>query len=1328
MVGRVNGEPLAQVTLAIGGAETRTDQTGRFLLPGIPTGRQGLLIDGSTANTRGRTYGSFFPGVDIAAGATTVLPWTVWMPLIDMAHAVPLPVPTAGPLVVTSPRIPGLEVHIPGNVILQTSEGPLTVMALTRLSVEQPPFPVPDGATFLWTPQTHGALVTRPDGTPSAVGVRFILPNIDGFPAGRRVALQGYSVTKGWYVYGHGTVSADGKQIVPDPGVQFQRVTCIFLATTPTWEARIPGGDTFGDPVDVGTGLFTMEKTDLVLPDVLPIVLQRQHRSGDAGIGLFGKGQADLYAMTLTADHPTYSVVTLVLGDGARIRFDVTTNPTGALDTRVWEHTTTPTAWQKAKVIYQGTATDRWLVTRKDGTQYEFSGHGGSYLLALRDPRGNQLTIERVFWPPAPGDWGKYSRWPLRIISPNGRIMQFTTDTTTWGEERITQATDLTTGRTVSYTYDASKRLSSVTDAGSGVTEYTYDGTSQRIATIKDPRNITWLTNTYDANGRVTLQTSADSTTWQFAYTLDGSGKVTQTDATDPRGNVRRLTFNGAGRVLTSTRAYGTGIAQTTSYTRDATTHLPTRITDALGRNTDFTYDSKGNVLTVTRLAGTGNAVTTTYTYTSAFNQIATITDPLSHTTTFTYDGAGNLTSVTNALSQASSFTYDARGKVLTAADPLNQTSTYAYLQGDLYTVTSPLGHTTTRFTDAAGRVLGVTDPLGRSTRYTWDNLNQLTKITDPLGGETQFSYDGNGNLLSLTDARSNATSYTYSNMDRVATRTDPLTHAESYAYDNSGNLTSHTDRKSQVTGRTYDALDRLTQVTFQGGATIAYTWDAGNRVTQLVDSVNGTITSTWDDLDRLTQEVTPSGTISYTYDAADRRATMTVAGQTAISYTYDNADRLTQIAQGGTTVGIAYDAAGRRTSLTSPNGVVTEYSYDAASRLVGQTFKNGGTTLGTLTYGYDASGSRISTGGTWARTGLPSAVTSATYNAANQQTVFGGISQTFDLNGNTTSDGMNTYTWDVRNQLASLSGGVSASFAYDGLGRRQSKTISSTQTKFHYDGLTPVQELDSGGTVTANFLTGLGIDEYLAHTAGGSTRTHLTDILGSTVAELDGSVTTQAEYTYEPFGKTAISGSSGNPFQYTGREEDGTGLYYYRARYYHTDLQRFISEDPIEFESGDTNLYAYVENSPLRYVDPLGLDKQDRSCLRLPDYISANVNVAIPTPWTGTLLGWSGVVALDRHGGIYWSPVGASAGKALTGVAGNLTGSWLNQCAKPTEGQLENFLTAHGFSVGGGFIGGGGVAYTPGAGTATQLGLYSPQVGGSYNYSWKLRTTRLRW
>lgn len=73
---------------------------------------------------------------------------------------------------------------------------------------------------------------------------------------------------------------------------------------------------------------------------------------------------------------------------------------------------------------------------------------------------------------------------------------------------------------------------------------------------------------------------------------------------------------------------------------------------------------------------------------------------------------------------------------------------------------------------------------------------------------------------------------------------------------------------------------------------------------------------------------------------------------------------------------------------------------------------------------------------------------------------------------------------------------------------------------------------------------------------------------------------------------ETSVSGpASTNPHQFTGRENDATGLYYYRARYYHPTLQRFIAEDPIGFLGGDVNLYAYVRNAPLVLLDPLGLD-----------------------------------------------------------------------------------------------------------------------------------------
>jgi RHS repeat-associated protein len=375
---------------------------------------------------------------------------------------------------------------------------------------------------------------------------------------------------------------------------------------------------------------------------------------------------------------------------------------------------------------------------------------------------------------------------------------------------------------------------------------------------------------------------------------------------------------------------------------------------------------------------------------------------------------------------------------------------------------------------------------------------------------------------------------------------------------------------------------------------TTTYAYDHGNNLLQIVDSLSGTITRTYDNLNRLTAETTPQGSVSYTYDAANRRTAMTVNGQSSITYTYDDANRLTQLTQGSQTVVYTYDDANRRTTATLPNGILVTYGYDAASQLTDLTYTKGMTTLGTLTYQYDAAGHRTTVGGTWARTGLPTAQSTWTYNAANQLTAWDQTSVTYDANGDLTqTSGQGTtvtYTWNARHQLVGIAGGgTTASFAYDGLGRRISKTVNSTSTDFVYDGLNPVQEL-SGGSPVANLLSGLGIDEFVSRTEGGTTSTFLTNALGSTIALTDGTGTVQTEYTYDPFGMATVTGtSSTNAYQFTGREHDGTGLVYYRGRYYSPVLQRFISEDPIGFAGGDSNLYAYVFNSPTNFTDPTG-------------------------------------------------------------------------------------------------------------------------------------------
>lgn len=124
-----------------------------------------------------------------------------------------------------------------------------------------------------------------------------------------------------------------------------------------------------------------------------------------------------------------------------------------------------------------------------------------------------------------------------------------------------------------------------------------------------------------------------------------------------------------------------------------------------------------------------------------------------------------------------------------------------------------------------------------------------------------------------------------------------------------------------------------------------------------------------------------------------------------------------------------------------------------------------------------------------------------------------------------------------------------------------------------------------------ANILIG-GVDENFLRSDISGTRSFLSDALGSTTALADSTGTVQTQYTYEPFGNTSLTGvADSNSAQYTARENDGTGLYYYRARYFDPQTQRFISEDPSEFEGGDLDFYSYVGNEPTGFIDPTGLD-----------------------------------------------------------------------------------------------------------------------------------------
>jgi RHS repeat-associated protein len=344
-----------------------------------------------------------------------------------------------------------------------------------------------------------------------------------------------------------------------------------------------------------------------------------------------------------------------------------------------------------------------------------------------------------------------------------------------------------------------------------------------------------------------------------------------------------------------------------------------------------------------------------------------------------------------------------------------------------------------------------------------------------------------------------------------------------------------------------------------------------------------GAITFSYTDATRTFAESNPLGSVTSVFDLAGRRSTMTVGGQTAVAYTYDNANRLTQIAQGTATTGFTYDNANRRTLLTLPNSVTQTYGYDNDSRLASILYQYGSTTLGNLAYTYDNAGRRTQMSGSYARSSAPSPVLQAVYDYANELLQWGDSGLSYDADGNMLSDGSNAFAWNARNQMMTLNG--VSNFQYDGLGRRETNNAS---VGYLYDGVDSVQEL-SGTTPTANRLTG-GVDEFFSRADSTGAYYPLTDALGSTIALTNGSGAVSTNYTYDAFGNTSADFSNSNSFQYTGRENDGNGLYYYRARYYDPAIGRFISEDPIEFESGDVNFYRYSYDNPINFYDPSGL------------------------------------------------------------------------------------------------------------------------------------------
>jgi RHS repeat-associated protein len=481
--------------------------------------------------------------------------------------------------------------------------------------------------------------------------------------------------------------------------------------------------------------------------------------------------------------------------------------------------------------------------------------------------------------------------------------------------------------------------------------------------------------------------------------------------------------------------------------------------------------------------------------------------------------------------------------------------------------------------------------------------------------------YNPIGLMTGLTDQEQRETTFPeYNNRGQLKRKRDPLLKDTVMEYDDAGRLKTITDRKNVKIFFEYTDSDKVDKIKSPDISTVrvSFTYNDHDEMTVMQDELGDTIYEYY--ADHSLQTVTdPHGfAVGYFYDKAGNLTELTYPGGKKVIYTYDVLNRLDTVTidwLNPKPVAIYhYDIAGRLDYVDNFNGTITDYTYDNANRLTDLVNKKADQTIiSEYHFILDGNGNRKDVTQTEPLLPVINEETSNyTYNPEKNRLMTAGTSGfDYDDEGQLSTKNVHSFTFDYAHRLKTVSGSNNYQYSYDGSGKRLKAIRDSVETRYIYDAAgNLLAEANSSNVIMKYYIHGAGLMAMV--TPSDDVFIYHYDAVGNTIAMTDETENIINSYAYTPFGILANENESViQPFKFVGQHgvmTEPNGFYYMRARYYDTEVGRFISEDPIGFDGGNVNLYAYVGNNPMLLIDPWGMCAEENAfsgsgTIRIPSY-----------------------------------------------------------------------------------------------------------------------------